>query len=113
MIEFTLTDNRCKLIIDLSVFNDRVISKVTYCLSADYLICQQNLENGYQSVILEKKQGTLSDTEFRFLKEKVNQLLIDYKNRDIVNSETKNIRDILYVKAFANNDDYEDFNLMD
>ena len=113
MTEFTFTDNRCTLTIDLSIFNDRVISKIAYCLSVDYLIYQQNMENGHQSIILEKKQETFSDTEFQSLKEKINQLLIDYKNRDIVNNETKNIRDILYVKAFANNDDYEDFNLMD
>ena len=39
------------------------------------------------------------------------QDLIDYKNRDLITNETKDIRNILYVKAFANNDDFEDFNL--
>lgn len=112
MIDFILTDNRCKLIVDLSVFNERVLSKVTYYLSGEYLIYQQNLENYLQSIIFEKKHGMLSDNDFQALKEKINQLLIDYKNRDIIYQETKNIRDILYVKAFANNDDYEDFNLM-
>ena len=33
------------------------------------------------------------------------------KNRDLITNETKDIRNILYVKAFANNDDFEDFNL--
>jgi len=112
MIDFVLIDNRCKLIVDLVIFNDRIISKVVYCLSGDYLIYQQNLENNLQSIILEKKQGLLLDDDFQSLKDKINQLLIDYKNRDIIQQETKNIRDILYVKAFANNDDYEDFNLM-
>lgn len=112
MIDFIFLDNRCKLIVDLSIFNEYVISKVTYCLSEEFLIYQQNLEDGLQSIILEKKQGSFYDNEFQSLKERVNQLLIDYKNRDIVNRETKNIRDILYVKAFANNDDYEDYNLM-
>jgi His-Xaa-Ser system protein HxsD len=112
MIDFALVDNRCKLVVDLSIFNEHVLSKVVYFLTEDYLIYQQNLENNHQSIIFEKKQGVLSDNEFRLLKEKINQLLIDYKNRDIINMETKNIRDILYIKAFANNDDYEDFNLM-
>ena len=43
---------------------------------------------------------------------KFNQDLIDYKNRDLIMHETKDIRNILYVKAFANNDDFEDFNLV-
>lgn len=112
MIDFVFIDNRCKLIVDLSVFNECVLSKVAYSLSGDYLIYQQNLENNLQSIIFDKKNGMLSDSDFQALKEKINQMLIDYKNRDIIHHETKNIRDILYVKAFADNDDYEDFNLM-
>lgn len=113
MIDFILKEKRCNLTVDLSIFNERVLSKVIYCLSGDYLVYQQNLENNIQFIMLEKKQGILSSDEFQLLKQKINQLLIDYKNRDIINLETKNIRDILYVKAFNNNDDFEDFNLMD
>ena len=47
----------------------------------------------------------------RLYRLKFNQDLIDYKNRDLITNETKDIRNILYVKAFANNDDFEDFNL--
>jgi len=61
---------------------------------------------------LEKKDEFISEDEFRILKENINQRFIDFKNRDIIIQETKNIRDILYIKAFANNDDYEDFNLI-
>lgn len=113
MIDFVWFDNRCELTIDLSIFNDRVLSKVTYWLSDEYVIYQQNRDNNIQSITLEKKQGSVSEKESGILKERINQLLIDFKNRDIINQETRNIRDILYVKAFANNDDYEDFNLMD
>lgn len=112
MIDFVIIGNRCKLIVDLSFFNERILSKVTYSLSGDYLIYQQNIENNKQSIIFEKKRGLFLDKDYHALKEQINQLLIDYKNRDIISQETKNIRDILYVKAFANNDDFEDFNLM-
>ena len=49
---------------------------------------------------------------YEYVTHKFNQDLIDYKNRDLVINETKDIRNILYVKAFANNDDFEDFNLV-
>jgi len=61
---------------------------------------------------LEKKTGVITDTELPILKEKLNRYFIDFKTRDIVNHETQNIRDILYIKAFANNDDFEDYNLI-
>ena len=49
---------------------------------------------------------------YEYVTHKFNQDLIDYKNRDLVINETKDIRNILYVKAFANNDDLEDINLV-
>ena len=49
---------------------------------------------------------------YEYVTHKFNQALIDYKNRDLVINETKDIRNILYVKAFANHNDFEDFNLV-
>ena len=55
--------------------------------------------------------STSKSYTFEYVASKFNQDLIDYKNRDLIMHETKDIRNILYVKAFANNDDFEDFNL--
>jgi His-Xaa-Ser system protein HxsD len=41
------------------------------------------------------------------LEQKIKSDLIDFKLRDIVNEETKNIRDILYVKAFSDFDEFD------
>jgi len=112
MIDFSLKDNIFQLIVDLSVFNESVLSKVIYYLSAEYIVYQQNIKGNIQSITLEKKNGTPLTNELQALKEKINQLLIDYKNRDIIYRETKNIRDILYIKAFANNENFEDYNLI-
>jgi His-Xaa-Ser system protein HxsD len=112
MVDFTRkSDKEVSFHIDLSIFNERLIAKVLYCYSKDYFVYWRNKEEQIQEVILEKKDGTISNDFFKNLKEKINQDLIDFKNRDIINQETKNIRDILYVKAFANNDNFEDFNL--
>jgi len=106
-----ISDKQCELFIDISIFNEQVISKMTYWFSNDYCIYWKDKSSNEQTLLFEKKNGIISNQEYESVKGKVNQLLIDFKNRDIVNQETKNIRDILYVKAFANNDEYEDFSL--
>lgn len=106
------TENQIRFSVDLTIYNEKVISKVLYWLTDQYLIYWQRISDTKQDIVLEKKSSIINDQEFKFLKEKINQDFIDYKNRDIIIEETKNIRDILYVKAFANNDEFEDFNLM-
>ena len=112
MIDFIiLSKNQCQFSFDTAIFNENIAAKVLYWLSEDHLIYWKSKDEFVQTVLLEKKDGLISEDEFQILKEEINQNFIDYKNRDIIIRETKNIRDILYIKAFANNDDFEDFNL--
>ncbi len=64
-------------------------------------------------VKFEIKHGLLFENNVEVLKSCLSQYLIDFKTRDIINKETKNIREILLIKAFANNDEFEDYNLID
>ena len=107
-----VTENQIRVSVDLTIYNEKVLSKVLYWLTDEYLIYWQRISDTKQDIVLEKKNSIITDQDFKFLKEKINQDFIDYKNRDIIIEETKNIRDIIYVKAFANNDEFEDFNLM-
>jgi len=112
MLDFKrISDNSIAFGIDTSIFNDTVITKTCYWLSGDFFVFQE-ISNNKLTVTLEKRDGSINDECFLYLKNKINQDLIDFKTRDIVNKETKNIREILLVKAFANNDDFEDFNLL-
>lgn len=104
-------DNKIRFIVDTSIYNDHVISKVLYWLIESFYIERESIGNSKEEITLEKKTGVIPDTELPILKEKLNQFFIDFKTRDIINHETQNIRDILYIKAFANNDDFEDYNL--
>jgi His-Xaa-Ser system protein HxsD len=97
--------------VDTRIFNDNVISKTLYWLGGDFNIYQEYSCN-LLSIKLEKKEGYIDEGSFLFLRSKINQDLIDFKTRDIVNQETKNIRQILLIKAFANNDDFDDYNLI-
>lgn len=97
--------------IDTKLFNDQVITKTLYWHSGKYIISQEYSLNSLQ-IQFEKIEGLISDEEFISLKSSLSQMLIDFKTRAIVNQETKNIREILLIKAFANNDDFDDFNLL-
>ena len=89
--------------------------KTSNKIITDIELCRSEIENkiqDFQRIILEQKQLPISPNEFENLKFKINQDFIDYQNREIINKETKDIRTILYIKAFANNDDFEDYNLI-
>ena len=111
MIEFTLhSENRIFFSVNNELYNDTVIFKVLYWLSEIYTITIDKIEN-YTEITLEKGSAFNSE-ELQKLNLKISQDLIDFKVRDIVNNETKNIRELLLIKAFANNDDFDDSNII-
>lgn len=106
-----ITENSIHFSVDIQIYNDAVISKVLYWQTELYLISRKTSTGTIQSIELKKKDGIFTQEEIDQLEIKLNQDFIDYKVRDIVGQETRNIRDILYVKAFANNDEFEDYML--
>ncbi len=97
--------------IDTSIFSESVITKALYWYTEFFDIYWSKKSDSVHEVILKLKPNTNKSYTFEYVASKFNQDLIDYKNRDLIMHETKDIRNILYVKAFANNDDFEDFNL--
>lgn len=106
-----ISNTKIRFYVDSSIYNDSVISKVLYWLIDAFYVERKSTNDAQQQITLEKKQGEISTEELTPLKIKLNQDFIDFKTRDIINRETQNIRDILYIKAFANNDEFEDYNL--
>ena len=107
-----INPDKIQLTVDKTIYNESVISKALYWLMNEYFILQENQTDAIQHIVLEKKTSTISGEEFLKLKNRLNQDFIDFKVRDIINQETKNIRDILYIKAFSNNDEFADYNLI-
>lgn len=102
-----LTNNKIELIVDTSIYSDSVISKVLYWLTDRFIITRENIENGgKQRIVLERAEGIITPKEYSAFRIKISQDITDYKNREIIHEETKDIRSILYVKAFAQNDDF-------
>ena len=86
---------------DCSVYSADVVAKVLYWLMGEFHIYQQSVLPNSLSVKLEKKQGPLTDAEVEALQDRLNLDLNDYRLRKIIREETREIRAILYVKAFA------------
>ena len=93
-----------KLLVDRNIFSDACITKCIYALSKDY-DCQRSLGGTKESVEITPRDTLVSEEETRhvFL-----QMLNDYKAREVIASETKDIRTILYAKAFADCDDFDE-----
>jgi len=87
--------------IDRNIFNDTVISKAVYWLSGDYCISRRLISNDIEEITAQPcRDNRTDDFEQRLINS-----LNDFKLRQIVADETRNIKTILYAKAFA---EYED-----
>lgn len=93
--------------IDRTIYDDTVISKAVYWHTENFVIDRVANENS-ETVTFQSK-NELSETEKENVLQKFNQDLHDNKLRQIIEQETKDIRTILYVKTFANSDDFEDY----
>lgn len=96
--------------IDRRIYNDSVISKAIYWLSGDYLIVRSLLNDITESISITTKSGSISEQE---LEVKLLQTLNDFKLRQIVADETRDIKTILYAKAFAEDEDLSEEDIHD
>ena len=91
-----------KLAIDRKIYDDATISKTIYWMSSDFTF-QRQLEGEVEHITITPKLGvgiSEQDIEVAFF-DKLN----DFKLRGIIANETRDIRTILYAKAFADDED--------
>lgn len=96
------------LTIDRKIFDDAAISKTIYSMSVDFTF-QRKLEGDIEHITAMPKYGidkSDKDIEVAFL-----DRLNDYKLRGIIANETKDIRTILYAKAFTDDEDLSEDDL--
>lgn len=92
--------------VDRNIYSDTCISKCVYSLSGK-IECKRMLNGNTETIELFSCREEINEDEIRQL---FQQRLNDYKLREIIARDTKDIRTILYAKAFA---DCEDFSLED
>lgn len=89
------------LTIDRQIYSDACISKVVYWLSAQYAI-ERSLSGNTETLSITRNDGQPFDENE--LRAQCLQLLNDYKLRQTIDDETRDIRTILYAKAFADDE---------
>lgn len=115
MIEAKVIEDRRGIYVevDTGIYPEAVIDKVLYWYSSDYMICRRRFDNGpVEGISLILKQDTRIDN-WKPVIYVFSDKLIDYKNRMLILDETKNLRELFFAKAFANSDDFVEFDFKD
>jgi len=95
-----------KINIDRNIYSDECISNVVYWLSEQYTI-QRSLYGDEETLSID---GIENESSFRQL---FFEMLNDFKLREIISIETKNIRTILYAKAFGEFDELTEEDILE
>lgn len=97
-----------ELTFDRGIYSDAVLSTVAYWLSGEYAV-ERTLNGGTEVWKISRTDGApFGEAE---LKARILRELNDQKLREIIKAETKDIRTILYAKAFADCDDLSEEDL--
>ena len=99
-------------LVDKKIFSDEVLSKVLYWFSTDFIISRNSISDSVEKITLHliKSDGIIDKDSLQL---QLSQNFTDYKLREIIQKETKDIRNILYIKAFANYNGDEDIDIME
>lgn len=93
-----------KLQIDRNIYSDECISKAIYSMAKDYVI-NRSLNGSVETLTIYPINTHEPENT---IKEKLLSSLNDYKLRQIIADETRDIRTVLYAKAFGDFDDLDD-----
>ena len=99
--------------VDKSIYNESTIDKVLYWWAGDYIITRRNTPGTTVQTIIISASNPITQEAFHKIRKKQSADFVDYKNRAIIASETRDLRNILYAKAFANSDDFVEFEFKD
>lgn len=105
MNAFRIIDNRkAQFDIDVNVFSKSVIAKVLYWLNKDFVV----QTTSHDSMLLVELESC-SDTDWNNQKKTISIMFNDFQMREVIEKETHDIRNILYVKAFSNIDNFTEY----
>lgn len=99
-IQDTVASDKLELYLDATIFTRDGILKCCYWYTRSYLVDILTKENFFWLIIRPQVGQKLADPEALYAKLKKD--LIDFQLRDTITKETRNIRDLLVAKAFAN-----------
>ena len=89
--------------VDRRIYSDACISKTVYAFLDRYAVSRHMKTDNVEIVEMCPKSDAAAPNEMVFT-----DCLNDNKLREIVNTETKELRTVLYAKAFGDLDEFED-----
>lgn len=104
-----ISGNQASFSIDTNMYTMNVVHKVLYWLSGSFIISTQKTGNDVQVTLASKEESA----DWHNTESMISQMLCDYALREIISEETKDIRNILYIKAFSNIDDFYEYESSD
>lgn len=90
------------MIVDKRIYNDSCISKAVYHLSSEMVITRSYISDNEELLVIRCDKESEAIAEERLV-----NVLNDYKLRTIIESETHDIKTILYAKAFIDDEDID------
>ena len=99
-----INESSAQILIDEKLYSEEVIFKCFYWYSDKFSVVIK--KEGAFFVIDISELSNHGNIEKIF--NKIKSDLIDFKTREIISTETKNIREILIAKAFANGDEFDE-----
>ena len=105
MFDYTIDFDSIAIKLDKESYSLKVIKKVTLWFANSYFIDIEKGNKDYTINLKPHKNTSSSKEELENDVIKFNQNLVDFELQDIVNEETKAIRELLIAKAFYHSDD--------
>lgn len=96
--------------IDRRIYSDSVISKAIYWLSVNFIIVRSLLDDDIEQLSITANSDSIDEIT---IENKLMQALNDFKLRQIISDETRDIKTILYAKAFAEDEDLSEDDIHD
>jgi len=106
-MEIALTKEYVEVKVQLNTYSLDVLHKCFYWYDDQFAVEIEAEAEKVGIVKLYPKKLILNENKFSELINQIRTDLVDFKTRDIVTKETKNVRDLLIAKAFAHSDEFD------
>ena len=90
--------------VDRSIYDESVIDKVLYWWGGDYVITRRNIPGTTIQTIVFSAPNPITQETFDKMRQKLSADFVDYKNRAIIASETRDLRNSDDLVEFEFND---------
>lgn len=101
-METSVQENKLSMLLHRELYSKEVLAKCFYWYGGEYDVSIDITDTNHYCVNLVAKQGSRGEAvDFQQLISNISRSLADYQLREILEKETRHIRNLLVAKAFA------------